>query len=411
MKKLNLQISTEVKVLSAFSGYKGITSLPANVFAPLVKLEELDLRRNDLGSLPANVFSGLAELKVLQLGVTKLTALPANVFSGLTKLETLGLHDNMISDLPVDVFASQGNLADLDLSENNNLGALRAGSFNGLSLEKLTVKGLTLPEKPADLRLTPGKDKMRAQWNTANNAYYQLHWKREDASAYAPADRATVAAPALTYDITGLDKTAKYDVRITSLPRRGAAASTTYRWSFTESAEPQLADARLPNAPTEPELQARESEKLRVSWTAPDNDGGSPIDAYRVRWKPLAAADFADADTADVAASGFRYDISGLANGTTYEVQIAARNLVGQGGYTSVRGAPRLGICDRTKRVRDAILTRLSRGLGLCGTVTDADLATVKALGFLGRNRVDTLQANDFAGLTGLQTLLISGAG
>ncbi|MDA8009209.1 MAG: leucine-rich repeat protein, partial [Alphaproteobacteria bacterium] len=276
LKKLNLQISTEVKVLSAFSGYKGITSLPANVFAPLVKLEELDLRRNDLGSLPANVFSGLAELKVLQLGVTKLTALPANVFSGLTKLETLGLHDNMISDLPVDVFASQGNLADLDLSENNNLGALRAGSFNGLSLEKLTVKGLTLPEKPADLRLTPGKDKMRAQWNTANNAYYQLHWKRADEAAYAPGDRVTLGPPAVSgatraHDITGLDADTEYDVRITALPRSSRATSATSRWSFTEAS---ATTANPPGAPRDFALEARYSGEMHVSWSAPAADGG-----------------------------------------------------------------------------------------------------------------------------------------
>ncbi|CAJ2377192.1 MAG: hypothetical protein IBGAMO2_50011 [Arenicellales bacterium IbO2] len=407
LKKLDLRVSPG----SRLRNHAGLTAPPAGLFAGLSKLEELDLRSNQIAALPANIFAGLGGLKVLRLADTSLATLPANQFAGLAKLEHLDLSANILSDLPADVFAGQGKLAWLDLSENNGLGAFRAGAFNGLSLENLTLKGIQVPDKPGEFNLFSGGGMLRAVWGTVAGANYQLHWKREDASAYAPADRATVAAPALTYDITGLDKTAKYDVRITSLPRRGAAASTTYRWSFTESAEPQLADARLPNAPTEPELQARESEKLRVSWTAPDNDGGSPIDAYRVRWKPLAAADFADADTADVAASGFRYDISGLANGTTYEVQIAARNLVGQGGYTSVRGAPRLGICDRTKRVRDAILTRLSRGLGLCGTVTDADLATVKALGFLGRNRVDTLQANDFAGLTGLQTLLISGAG
>ncbi|MDA8030099.1 MAG: leucine-rich repeat protein, partial [Alphaproteobacteria bacterium] len=386
LKKLDLGNPDKSVIRGA---YNGITILSADAFAGLGKLEELNLGGNHFTALPANVFAGLGELKVLHLNQTKITALPANAFADLAKLE------------------------ELDLSGNTELRAFETGAFDGLLLEKLAVTGAALPDTPSVFNLTPGRTKLRAVWNESPGADYQLHWKPFTAATFAPADRATVAAPTLTYDITGLEAQTTYQVRLTALPKRqGVASSATARWTF---AEEFAATANKPGAPLNPRVQARESEKLRVSWAAPANDGGSPVSAYRVRWKPLAAADFADADTADVAVprrGGLQYDISGLTNGATYEVQVAARNLVGQGSYTdSVRGAPLLGICDRTTAVRNAILTRLGRGLGLCGTVTDADLMRVEWLGILGRGSslpIPSFSPNDFKGLVNLETLLIA---
>ncbi|MDA7969013.1 MAG: leucine-rich repeat protein, partial [Gammaproteobacteria bacterium] len=236
LKKLNLENSNKRGSFLVLP-HTGITTLPANAFAGLGKLEELNLRGNHFTALPANVFAGLGELKKLRLDRTKITNLPANAFADLAKLE------------------------ELDLRENSELREFATGAFDGLPLKSLTVKGISLPDTPSVFNLTPGKTKLRAVWSESPGADYQLHWKLFTAAAFAPADRATVAAPTLTYDITGLEAQTTYQVRLTALPKRqGVASSATARWTF---AEEFAATANKPGAPLNPRVQARESEKLR----------------------------------------------------------------------------------------------------------------------------------------------------
>ncbi|MDA7972746.1 MAG: leucine-rich repeat domain-containing protein, partial [Gammaproteobacteria bacterium] len=398
LRVLDLHVDKSVSIL----GHMGIKSLPENAFADLAALEELDLSGNKFAStLPANVFARLEALKVLRLGDANITALPANLFAGMANLEHLDLSGNKISDLPANVFASQGSLNWLDLSGNNNLGAFRAASFNGLSLEKLALKGINNPPgKPGALRLTPGKTLVRAVWEAVPNANYQLHWKPAAAATFAPVDRATVVGPALTYDITGLAHTAEYDVRITSLPKRAlGSGSATFRWSFSEAS---ATTAREPSAPLNLTVRALRSGELAVAWETPRADGGSPLSGYRLRWKPLAATSFAPSNIVDLPVQ-LSHDIAGLTNDMNYEVQVAAVNLAGVGRYTDAeQGIPLNGICDRTEQVYKAVVEQRSHDG--CSQVTAADLAAITTLGLFNKS-ITSLSANAFAGMTNLQNL------
>ena len=70
--------------------------------------------------------------------------------------------------------------------------------------------------------------------------------------------------------------------------------------------------------------------------------------------------------------------------------------------------SPTPSVCDRTPAIRDAIVA--ARGNRACATITSAQLATIKYLGHNGiTDTITALQAADFAGLTGLTYLNLSG--
>ena len=79
----------------------------------------------------------------------------------------------------------------------------------------------------------------------------------------------------------------------------------------------------------------------------------------------------------------------------------------GLGENTSATVTINEGVCDRTAKVRTAILDKLS-GISDCAQVTDTDLSGITgALDLTGQSMTE-LQARDFRGLTGLQQLRLS---
>ena len=109
-----------------------IASLREDVFAGVANLTELDLRGNEIVSLPDAVFSVLTSLTALRLQNNLLTSLPAGVFGGLTSLTALRLQNNFLASLPEDTFDDLTELTELNLS-NNLLTSLPEGAFDGLT--------------------------------------------------------------------------------------------------------------------------------------------------------------------------------------------------------------------------------------------------------------------------------------
>ena len=92
---------TKLKVLDL--SYTKLDHLPSGVFFRLTKLEALDLSYNNLDHLPSGVFVRLTKLKVLDLSGNRLyhsTSLPTDIFQPLIHLEQLKLFMN---DIPHNV--------------------------------------------------------------------------------------------------------------------------------------------------------------------------------------------------------------------------------------------------------------------------------------------------------------------
>ena len=85
-------------------------------------------------------------------------------------------------------------------------------------------------------------------------------------------------------------------------------------------------------------------------------------------------------------------------------------NSIGYNGFTLLAFTAELtrqmGICSRTPQVRDALLAAITQ-TNDCAMVTAAQLATITELDLSGET-ITTLQAGDFAGLSGLLTLNLS---
>ena len=98
--------------------------------------------------------------------------------------------------------------------------------------------------------------------------------------------------------------------------------------------------APCPSVPTAPTalVVTRADMGLNVSWTAPSDNGGSAINGWRIRAR-VAATDEVIGDVTVVGPSSGV--VTGLINGTEYEVTVAAINLVGEGAESAgVKGTP-----------------------------------------------------------------------
>lgn len=71
-----------------------LTTVPANAFSALSKLEALGLRNNKISIIEPGAFAGPTHLKVIRLGKNKLSVVNDGVFTNLPQLSFIGLMDN-----------------------------------------------------------------------------------------------------------------------------------------------------------------------------------------------------------------------------------------------------------------------------------------------------------------------------
>lgn len=123
------------------------------------------------------------------------------------------------------------------------------------------------------------------------------------------------------HEITGLTDGTVYGVRVRAVNSEGDGA-----WSSTVN---QVA-AFVSDAPTG--LAATPiTNGLDLSWTAPANNGGTPVTGYTVRYTPSGGS----ATTVNTGSTGTTYSLTGLTGGTSYDVEVAAINLAGTSAYSS----------------------------------------------------------------------------
>ena len=104
-------------------------------------------------------------------------------------------------------------------------------------------------------------------------------------------------------------------------------------WSPSATATP----ATPPSKPAQPTVTVG-AQQLAVSWTAP-SDGGSAITGYKVRYCDQSTGCDADDEwtTETLTGTGTSTTLTGLTNGTTYRVQVAATNSRGDSAWSSYR--------------------------------------------------------------------------
>jgi Flp pilus assembly pilin Flp len=133
--------------------------------------------------------------------------------------------------------------------------------------------------------------------------------------------------------ITGLANNTSYNCRVTAT---NAVGNSTASSNSTPVTTPNT-----PGAPGTPTLTTPNAKTIRVAWTAPASNGGSAITTYGIQYRACttwssgscslwgAWQNAPDDPTSPTT-------ISGLVTGTRYQVQVLARNAVGNGTYSTI---------------------------------------------------------------------------
>ncbi|MGR3913782.1 MAG: fibronectin type III domain-containing protein, partial [Gammaproteobacteria bacterium] len=266
------------------------------------------------------------------------------------RVRGVGLPDGtpvqITSGLPVKIRLPLGSTGlSVDLHQN--------GEFSlGDAIFILGIRARTsggIPDDPVMAAPVVGDSSLAISWtapadiNGAAITGYKIRW----ATAAAPATYLNTGgaagadaggASATTHTITGLTNDTAYGVEVAAVNSHGTGG-----W-----ADVQLGTPGTPGTPDAPRnlTAVVANAKLKLSWLAPQNTGGADIEKYRVRWSEGADStnwiDPPGAAGGEVrgGADARKYTVTGLTNGTTYTVQVAAENSNGAGEWASQNAEP-----------------------------------------------------------------------
>ncbi len=182
----------------------------------------------------------------------------------------------------------------------------------------------TVPGTMAAPTLKAGNEQLIATWTAPNNGgseitAYELQY-RTGSGAWTEITEG-ITGTNTSHTITGLTKASEYDVQVRAVNEIGAGD-----WSESAAETPP---ATVPDAPAAPTLYAGTG-RLVALWTAPEDDGGSPITGYELQYRTGGGA------WTEIAPAPGKHDhtIDGLTNDAEYEVQARAVNEVGDSGWS-----------------------------------------------------------------------------
>jgi 5'-nucleotidase len=169
----------------------------------------------------------------------------------------------------------------------------------------------------------------------AGNAEATVSWTAPTADGGAPITGYTVAAApggatctttgALTCTVTGLTNGTAHTFTVVATNGVGNSAASEPSNSVTPTAP-----TTVPGAPTGVSAVPGDR-RLTVSWTAPASTGGAAITDYVVQYRRVGASTWTTAP--DGVSTATTAVVTGLTNGTAYQVRVAAVNSVGQSTF------------------------------------------------------------------------------
>ncbi len=204
----------------------------------------------------------------------------------------------------------------------------------GTPSESAIATPATPPVAPAAPRLVPGNGELTVHWTAPNNGGspitgYELQYREVASPAEnwipeADDPAIIVEGTATSHTITDLTNSTAYEVRARAVNVMGKG-----EWSEPSTGASPVGN--LPMRPTALVLTAGDTQ-ITAAWTAPTDDGGSPI-TYELQYREVTspAGSWLDSNTTTTISSiaATSHTITGLTNGTAYEVQVYAVNVTG----------------------------------------------------------------------------------
>ncbi len=180
----------------------------------------------------------------------------------------------------------------------------------------LTVDAASLsPLAPTAITAIPGNTKITLNWSSVAGATGYKIYQSETAGTYG-SPLALVEGSVNSYDVTGITNGTTYYFVIKAI-KDGVDSPN--------SAEVNAVSKTVPGAPTNVSATAGNGQAT-VSFTAPEDNGGSAITGYIVTASP---------GNITVTGNGTTITVTGLRNGTTYTFTVKALNIAGDGANST----------------------------------------------------------------------------
>lgn len=198
---------------------------------------------------------------------------------------------------------------------------------NSGTLTQSTAASATAPAAPTGLTVTPGNQLLSLSFAAGadgGSAITNYEYSTNGGSSWTARSPASTAT---SFDITGLTNGTSYDVQVRAVNAIGTGTATD-----SVAGTPRT----TPGAPTGLSVTPGNGQ-LTASFTAPASNGGSALTNYE--YSTNGGSSFTAVSPASTSTS---ITITGLSNGTSYNVQVRAVNAAGSGTATdSVAGTPR----------------------------------------------------------------------
>ena len=187
----------------------------------------------------------------------------------------------------------------------------------------------TTPDQVTGVTTTSGPNvgNISVSWTTPGNgglaiSSYILQYRISGTGSWTTITG--ISSVATNYVITGLANSTTYDIQIAAVNIVGTGAYSNIVIGLTFT---------TPNSPTN--LTGVSSNgQAALTWTAPTNNGGTPITGYLVEYNSTnPSGPWTPVNTGSTATT---YTLTGLTNGTLYYVRVSGVNIVGTGTPSNV---------------------------------------------------------------------------
>ena len=187
------------------------------------------------------------------------------------------------------------------------------------------------PTAPANVTVAPGQGQVQLSWSAASSdpsspiTDYVVQWSVNSGVAWMTLNDSIAAATETV--ATGLTNGVGYIFRVAAVNAVGVGAYSTQSAAVTPRTVPGSPSSAMGTAG---------NGTVKLTWTAPVSDGGSPINSYQIMYSRQAGQSLGPWVTISQPASAINEAVIGsLENGSLYVFRVGAVNAAGAGQFSS----------------------------------------------------------------------------
>ena len=203
--------------------------------------------------------------------------------------------------------------------------AVNSAGPSAASGSRTATPTTTEPEAPESLRFTPGDQQVTLRWrappNDGGEPITHYEYEQDGSGTWI-----STGGTATSHTVRGLNNGQTYMFRVRAVNALGSGAVVTLEATPSPSTGGGGGGGPRQTAPSAPRNLLAEGGdgQVKLTWEAPENDGGSEIRDYQYRidgkgrWISIGSTDTT-------------HTVTGLVNGTAYVFEVQAVNRIGRG--------------------------------------------------------------------------------